>query len=78
MEKTTYTESKTDVVEEFQFHKLNEIGMQKSIDIANQFNALALALNLPQGRYRSLVMTKLEEACFFAKKSMATQKENQA
>lgn len=78
MEKTTYTASHTTVAEQFAFHKLNEQGQQKSVDIANIFNDCLHALNLPEGRYKALVLTKLEEACFFAKKAMATDPINQA
>lgn len=62
----------------FKFHKLNDGGQQKAIAIAEAFNALKTSLNLAPGRESSIVFTKLEEACFFAKKAMATQPENQA
>lgn len=78
MDKATYAASHTTVAEQFAFHKLNEQGQQKSINIANDFNQLVERLALPEGRYKSLVLTKLEEACFFAKKAMATRPENQA
>jgi len=62
----------------FEVHKLNNDGMQKANNLAAAFNDLLTKLNTmcPQGREFSIVKTKLEEACFFAKKSLATQPEN--
>ena len=63
----------------FTFHKLNDDGIKKAEEIAASFSELlrVLRFSCPQGREFSIVMTKLEEACFFAKKSMAIQEENQ-
>lgn len=66
-----------DIHEAFKFHKLNKQGQDKALDMALAFNAFLEDLDLPEGRYKALVITKLEEACFFAKKSMATDKSNQ-
>ena len=65
---------------EFNVHKLNDAGMEKAIDIALVFDrALTSLINLcPSGRHLAIVKTKLEEACFFAKKAMAESPENQA
>ncbi len=59
---------------EFEVHILTEDGIRKAKEIATVFDD---ALNLlkivcPDGREFSIVKTKLEEACFFAKKSMAS------
>lgn len=64
---------------EFQVHILNADGINKAKEIAILFDAtLDTLLNLcPQGRELSVVRTKLEEACFFAKKAMATDPINQ-
>lgn len=64
----------------FQVHKLNEDGIKKAEEIAAAFNdcLMRLAGMCPAGREFSVVKTKMEEACFFAKKSMANQPENQA
>lgn len=64
---------------EFQTHLLNDEGIKKAVHIGNVFDALLqdLKLAIPEGRYLSIVSTKLEEACFFAKKAMAVQPENQ-
>ena len=64
----------------FQVHRLNEDGMKKAEEIASTFNECLRVLKTmcPDGREFSIVKTKLEEAAFFAKKSMAAQKENQA
>lgn len=58
---------------EFQVHILNDDGINKAGDIAQVFdNALTALSNLcPAGREFAIVKTKMEEACFFAKKSMA-------
>lgn len=63
---------------EFEVHMLNEIGKQKARDIADLFNTCleGLKLRCPEGREFSIVKTKLEEASFFAKKSMAIRPEN--
>lgn len=64
----------------FEFHKLNEQGQTNAIDIANAFNDLLETLKefCPNNsREFSIVKTKLEEACFFAKKAMAMQPNNQ-
>lgn len=64
----------------FQFHKLNKGGIQKAVNIAETFDILLRDLQrwCPDGREFSIVKTKLEEASFFAKKAMASAKENQA
>ena len=59
---------------EFEVHILTDNGIGKAKEIAAFFDE---ALNLlkiicPEGREFSIVKTKLEEACFFAKKSMAS------
>jgi len=63
----------------FKFHKLNEEGKTKAIEIAEVFSDLLSHLEsiIPEGRELSIVRTKLEEACFFAKKGMAIRPENQ-
>lgn len=63
----------------FKFHKLNEAGQQKAQEIQKIFETTAADLGqvCGGGREWSLVMTKLEEACFFAKKSMAMMEVNQ-
>ena len=57
----------------FKVHLLTDEGKAKATQIAEAFDELAADLELicPGGREMSIVMTKLEEACFFAKKSMA-------
>lgn len=63
---------------EFRVHMLNAIGKQKAREIAETFDrCLDELLQLcPPGRELSIVKTKLEEAAFFAKKSMANQPSN--
>lgn len=64
---------------EFQVHKLNEAGMKKATAIAEGFSILVDTLEKMgvSGRELALVKTKCEEACFFAKRSIASQAENQ-
>lgn len=65
---------------EFEVHRLNEAGMEKAKLIASHFGTLlnSLLAICPVGRELAIVKTKLEEACFFAKKSIANESENQA
>lgn len=68
----------------FEVHKLNEAGLKKATAIASSFNELLDEITeycLPPGatdsRHFALVKTHLEQACFYAKKAMASQAENQ-
>jgi hypothetical protein len=63
----------------FAFHKLNTQGQEKATIIACWFVELIskLATVCPESREFSITKTKLEEACFFAKKAMAVQLLNQ-
>lgn len=65
---------------EFEVHRLNETGMDKAKQIASHFDTLLESLKeiTPVCREMSIVKTKLEEACFFAKKSIANESSNQA
>lgn len=66
------------VPEEFRVHKLNNRGLAKAQAIADKFSELLFELEhlVPPGRHASVMRTKLEEACFFAKKGMAFAPEN--
>jgi hypothetical protein len=63
----------------FEFHTLNDEGKLKAKAIAEVFSNLLNDLNkvCPPNREFSITKTKLEEACFFAKKSMAVSPSNQ-
>ncbi len=63
----------------FGFHKLNFKGQEQAVKIQELFEALKKTLEpmFSEQRARSLALTKLEEACFFAKKSMALSQYNQ-
>jgi hypothetical protein len=66
---------------EFEVHMLNEVGRAKATAIAEAFNdclTALLSVNPDPSREMSLARTKLEEACFFAKKAMASKTENTA
>jgi hypothetical protein len=65
---------------EFQVHILNAEGITKAIDLADEFNRFLDRIEDlagANGRAMAIVRTKLEEACFFAKKALANQPENQ-
>lgn len=59
--------------EAFEVHMLTSEGKDKARAIATAFDALlhSVMQHVPEGRELALVKTKLEEACFFAKKGMA-------
>lgn len=69
----------SDIRPEFQVHLLNRAGVEKANDIAEGFSKLVdwLEKIVPAGRYQSLMKTNLEQACWFAKKGMASAPENQ-
>lgn len=60
-------------------HKLNEKGLENAAKISAAFNELLVKLQdiCYPGREYSITLTKLEEAAFFAKKSMASLEANQ-
>lgn len=64
---------------EFAVHMLNENGKQKARRIQETFDHCLNSLEsvCMEGRSFSIVKTKLEEACFFAKKAMAINLDNQ-
>ena len=64
---------------EFKEHPLNKNGIEKNNLIEIEFDALLNILSnyCPIGREFSIVKTKLEEACFFAKKAIASHPDNQ-
>ena len=64
---------------EFAVHKLNEEGMKKAKHIQYLFDSCLNGLEevCTTGREFSITKTKLEEACFFAKKAMAINLANQ-
>jgi hypothetical protein len=65
---------------EFEIHLLNDAGLANASDIRDGFDDLLnrLQLIIPiHGREYSIMKTKLEEACFFAKKALAVIEKNQ-
>jgi hypothetical protein len=65
----------------FAYHRLNELGTKKAEAVAEAFTTLLNSLRslCPENtREFSLVKTQLEAACFYAKKSVALEPENQA
>lgn len=66
---------------EFEVHMLNESGKVKAAAIAVAFDECLdrlLKVSPEPSREMSVCRTKLEEACFFAKKAMASKPENTA
>jgi hypothetical protein len=63
----------------FKSHMLNEAGKIKAREVGDAFEQLLTELSARgvDGRELAIVKTKLEEACFFAKRSIATKPENQ-
>lgn len=59
---------------EFAVHMLNDAGKDKAKAIAEAFDECLekLVALCPTGRELAITRTKLEEACFFAKKAMAS------
>jgi hypothetical protein len=63
---------------EFKVHRLNASGITKAQEIARIFDSTLDAIKgYCNGREFAIVTTKLEEACFFAKKGMASLPINQ-
>lgn len=65
---------------EFEVHKLNQVGQENAKDIGflfTEFMDKLEAYTSASPRHNALVKTKLEEACFFAKKAMALNLDNQ-
>jgi hypothetical protein len=65
--------------QEFKVHLLNDEGIALAKEMATRFDDLLTwceSVGQP-GRELSLVKTKLEEACFFAKKAMAINPKHQ-
>lgn len=64
----------------FKVYRLNASGMAKAQEIQTIFETTYYDLHKlcdPNSREFAVMKTKLEEACFFAKKAMAIQHENQ-
>lgn len=64
---------------EFQVHILNEAGVVKATALGEIFSTALDQIEalVPAGRERALVVTKLQEASFFAKRGIAVNPDNQ-
>lgn len=79
------TSDNTQINPLYTFHRLNQIGTNKAQRLAAEFTTFTNAIqstvfgtgSVVGSREWSIVMTKLEEAAFFAKKVMSMQIENQ-
>ena len=70
----------TKIRPEFTVHMLNDCGKSKATAIAQTLTSTLDDLESicgKDGREMAVVRTKLEEACFFAKRAMAQRAENQ-
>lgn len=65
--------------DEFQVHQLNAVGMAKAQTLGEIFSRALEDIEaiVPAGRERSLVITKLQETSFFAKRAIAAHPFNQ-
>lgn len=65
--------------DEFRVHILNERGLQTVAALAEIFSDTLnrIETRIPAGRERALVITKLQEAAFFAKRAIAADPLNQ-
>ena len=65
---------------EFKVNTLNDLGAQRAKFIANAFDDLLddIKLVCPDAREFAICKSKLEEACFYAKKAMCSKGENLA
>lgn len=65
--------------DEFQVHMLNDEGIRTAKILGEAFSDLLdkIDQHIPPGRERSLVVTKLQEASFFAKRAVAVDPKNQ-
>jgi hypothetical protein len=65
--------------QEFSVHLLNELGIDAANKLAEVFTTALEEVEklVPPGRERSVVITKLQEAAFFAKRGMAVDPANQ-
>lgn len=64
---------------EFQVHMLNGTGIERATALGEAFSELLTKVEaiVPASRERSLVVTKLQEAAFWAKRGMAVDPANQ-
>jgi hypothetical protein len=64
---------------EFRYHNLNQTGIDACTEIREAFTTLLdkVEATVPTGRPRSLVTTKLQEACNWAVRAVAENPENQ-
>ena len=64
--------------QEFQTHLLNERGLVAVSDVGQVFSDMLDKIEtlIPPGRERAIVITKLQEACFFAKRAVAVLPDN--
>lgn len=64
---------------EFEVHKLNDAGLARAGQLAEAFSDLLERIDVlvPASRERVLVVTKLQEASYWAKRAIAVLPDNQ-
>jgi hypothetical protein len=64
---------------EFTSHQLNDLGLARCQNISVAFDTLLKVIEaaVPESRQLSIVITKLEEACFYARKGVSLRQEYQ-
>jgi hypothetical protein len=65
--------------DEFKVHVLNDEGFAKAQVLGHLFSEMLDTIErmIPAGRERALVVTKMQEASFFAKRAIALDPQNQ-
>ena len=71
--------STTDIDNRFATHHVSSTTVEKMADLREEFKTLAHVIDesIPDGREKSLTMTKLEEAMFFANAALSRKPGNQ-
>lgn len=64
---------------EFNVHMLNDKGRAEAEQLAKAYSALLDVIDqlVPQSREKSVAITELQTSCFWAKRGIAVQKDNQ-
>lgn len=63
----------------FKVHKLSNVGIEKAMQIQSAYDVMVAKVidYIHDDRCKAIMLTKLEESSFYAKKGMAMDKRNQ-